>query len=76
MSIILGHHVRVGTEDNPYYGPGRLAKNNAELVARIVRIASEMGRPIANPEEAREVIGLKSREDRVGLLEGFSTRTT
>jgi len=73
MSILLGHHVRVGTEDNPYYEPDRLAKNNAELVARMVRIANEIGRPVANPEEARRIIGIKRD---VGPLERVSTRIT
>jgi len=34
-----GGHVRVGLEDNIYYSKGVLAKNNAELVERVVRIA-------------------------------------
>lgn len=59
-SVILGHHVRIGTEDNPYYFPGRLAKNAGELVARIVRIASEVGREVAKPDEARKAIGVKN----------------
>ena len=59
MAIILGGHVRVGFEDNVYYGKGRLAKSNAELVERIVRIAKEVGREIATPDEARAILGLK-----------------
>ncbi|KAB3532711.1 3-keto-5-aminohexanoate cleavage enzyme [Alkaliphilus serpentinus] len=59
MAIILGGHVRVGFEDNVYYNKGQLAESNAQLVARIVRIAKEMGRDIATPDEAREILGLK-----------------
>ncbi|GAB6107606.1 3-keto-5-aminohexanoate cleavage enzyme [Fusibacter bizertensis] len=59
MAIILGGHVRVGFEDNVYYEKGRLAKSNAELVERIVRIAKEMGREVATPDEARAILGLK-----------------
>lgn len=59
-SMILGHHVRVGTEDNPYYFPGRLAKNNAELVSRVVRIAKELGREVATSAEARKMIGVQN----------------
>jgi 3-keto-5-aminohexanoate cleavage enzyme len=59
MSILLGGHVRVGTEDNPYYKPGILAKDCAELVARIKRIATELGRDTADPSEARRMIGIK-----------------
>lgn len=59
MGIVLGGHVRVGFEDNVYYSKGRLAESNAELVARIVRIAGEMGREVATPEEARAILGIK-----------------
>ena len=58
MSIILGGHVRVGFEDNVYYKKGEMAKSNAQLVERIVRIAKELGREIATPAKAREMIGL------------------
>lgn len=58
MAIILGGHVRVGFEDNVYYEKGVLAHSNAQLVERIVRIAKEMGREIATPDEARRILGL------------------
>ncbi len=58
MAIILGGHVRVGFEDNVYYEKGVLASSNAQLVERIVRIAKEMGREIASPDEARQILGL------------------
>jgi 3-keto-5-aminohexanoate cleavage enzyme len=57
-ALAMGGHVRVGLEDNIYYTKGRLA-TNAELVARVVRLAGELGRPVATPEEARELLGLK-----------------
>lgn len=57
-SIISGGHVRVGFEDNIYLEKGVLAKNNGELVAKVVRLAKELGREIATPEEAREILGL------------------
>ncbi len=60
MSMLLGHHLRVGTEDNPYYFPGRQARDNAELTARIVRIAKEVGREVAKPKDAREMIGIEN----------------
>lgn len=56
QSMLLGGHARVGFEDNPYYSKGVLAKSNAELVARIVRIARDLGRTIATPDEARELL--------------------
>jgi 3-keto-5-aminohexanoate cleavage enzyme len=59
MSIIDGGHVRVGFEDNVFLSKGVLAKSNGELVAKVVRIAGEFGREIANPAEARAILGLK-----------------
>lgn len=58
LAIILGHHVRVGLEDNLFYGPHDMAKSNAQFVERVVRIATELGRPIATPAQAREMMGL------------------
>jgi 3-keto-5-aminohexanoate cleavage enzyme len=57
VAIAMGGHVRVGLEDNIYYSKGRLARND-ELVARVARIAAELGRPVASPEEARLELGL------------------
>lgn len=59
VAVLMGGHVRVGFEDNIYYSKGVLAESNAQLVARIVRIAKEMGREIATPDEAREILHLK-----------------
>jgi 3-keto-5-aminohexanoate cleavage enzyme len=58
MAILLGGHVRVGMEDSPYLVPGQYAKSNAELVEKIVRIARELGREIASPDEARSMMGM------------------
>jgi 3-keto-5-aminohexanoate cleavage enzyme len=60
QSILLGGHARVGFEDNVYYSRGVMAKSNAELVARVVRIAREMGIKVATPNEAREILGIPS----------------
>lgn len=57
LGIVLGGHVRVGLEDNIWYRKGQLA-TNAQLVARVVRIAREMDRDIATPDEARRLLGL------------------
>jgi len=57
-AIAMGGHVRVGFEDNIYYSKGRLADSNAQLVERIVRIAKELGREIATPDEARGILGI------------------
>lgn len=58
MGIIMGGHVRVGFEDNFYIEKGKVAKSNAEMVEKVVRIARELGREIATPEEARKILGL------------------
>ena len=60
--MLKGGNVRVGMEDNIYYTKGRLAKSNAELVERMVRIIHEMDMEVATPAEAREIIGLKPRK--------------
>ncbi|SEF93989.1 3-keto-5-aminohexanoate cleavage enzyme [Caloramator fervidus] len=59
MAIIMGGHVRVGFEDNVYISKGVLAKSNGELVEKVVRIAKELGREIATPDEARQILGIK-----------------
>lgn len=58
-AIILGGHVRVGFEDNIYYRKGELASSNAQLVARVARLARELERPVATPRQAREILTLK-----------------
>jgi len=59
IALAMGGHVRVGFEDNIYYNKGRLAQSNAELVARIARIAHELDRPVATPEQARDILQLR-----------------
>jgi 3-keto-5-aminohexanoate cleavage enzyme len=56
---VMGGHVRVGLEDNLYYSRGRLARNE-ELVARVVRLAGELGRSVATPAEARTILRVRS----------------
>jgi 3-keto-5-aminohexanoate cleavage enzyme len=58
MAMIMGGHVRVGLEDNLYYSKGILAKTNAQLVERVVRIAKEYEREIATPQESRKILNL------------------
>ena len=61
-AIVMGGNVRVGFEDNLYLSKGVLAQSNGELVAKVVRLANELGRPIATSDEAREILGLKPRK--------------
>lgn len=58
-SILLGGHVRVGFEDNIYYRKGELASNNAQLVARVARLSTELGRELATADDARVMLGLR-----------------
>jgi 3-keto-5-aminohexanoate cleavage enzyme len=58
VGMVMGGHVRVGLEDNIYYSRNVFAKNNAELVERVVRITNEFGRGIATPSEARKILSL------------------
>lgn len=58
LSLLLGGNVRVGFEDNIYIEKGKLAESNAHLVAKMVRIAGEIGREIASPKEARQMLGI------------------
>ncbi|MDK2868031.1 MAG: 3-keto-5-aminohexanoate cleavage enzyme [Clostridiales bacterium] len=60
MGIILGGHVRVGFEDNVYLEKGVLAGSNADFVKRIARLANELGRPVATPEEARKILQIRN----------------
>jgi uncharacterized protein (DUF849 family) len=59
MSAILGGSVRVGLEDSIYLAKGELAKSNADQVAKIRRILTELSLETASPDEARHMLGLK-----------------
>jgi uncharacterized protein (DUF849 family) len=59
VALAMGGNVRVGLEDSLYASKGVLAKSNAELVERIVRIMKELSLEPASPQEARSVLGLK-----------------
>lgn len=59
MGIIMGGNIRVGLEDNLYIEKGKLAQSNAQLVEKAIRIARELGREIATPQEARKILSLR-----------------
>lgn len=63
MAIAMGGHVRTGLEDNLYFRRGEPAQSNAQLVARLARIARECGREPATPAEARQILGLGAEVD-------------
>ena len=58
----MGGHVRVGLEDNLYIERGKLAQSNAEQVEKVRGIVERLGRVVATPNEAREMLSLKGRD--------------
>ncbi|MCO4847810.1 MAG: 3-keto-5-aminohexanoate cleavage protein [Yoonia sp.] len=62
MSAAMGGHVRVGLEDSLMIARGQLAKTNAEQVQKIRRIVEDLGREVATPTAAREMLGLKGAD--------------
>lgn len=60
-ALVNGGHIRVGFEDNIFYLKGKIADSNAQLVARIARIAGEIGRPLATPAQTREILALPAK---------------
>ena len=65
-ALLMGGNARVGMEDALWLDKGVLAKSNAELVAKIIRIAKEFGIEPATPAEARKMLELKGF-DKVGF---------
>jgi 3-keto-5-aminohexanoate cleavage enzyme len=61
IGIALGLNIRVGMEDNVLYRRGEPLEHNAQLVERAVRIANELDRRPATPDEAREQLGTRGR---------------
>jgi uncharacterized protein (DUF849 family) len=64
VALAMGGNVRVGLEDSVWLEKGVKAKSNAEQVTKIIRIAKELGREIATPDEARGLLKVKG-EDKV-----------
>jgi uncharacterized protein (DUF849 family) len=62
VSMLMGGGVRVGLEDNLWLEKGVMAKSNAELVEKMVRLAKEFGYEPATPDETRQILGLKGRD--------------
>ncbi|WP_440991926.1 3-keto-5-aminohexanoate cleavage protein [Haloarchaeobius baliensis] len=58
FATILGGHVRIGMEDNLYFERGAQAESNQQLVRRTVDIVDHLGRELATPDEAREMLGM------------------
>ncbi|OYU00221.1 MAG: 3-keto-5-aminohexanoate cleavage protein [Burkholderiales bacterium PBB1] len=63
VSASIGGHVRVGLEDSLWDGPGQLAKTNAAQVQRMRTIIEALSLQVATPAEARQMLGLKGRNE-------------
>ena len=62
LAIVTGGHVRIGLEDNLFLdGEKKNPATNPSLVERVARLAAAAERPVATPDEAREIIGLPQR---------------
>jgi 3-keto-5-aminohexanoate cleavage enzyme len=57
VTLALGGHVRTGLEDVVYVAQGEYAASNAQLVTRARALCEALGRPVATPAEAREILG-------------------
>lgn len=66
-SAWLGGHVRVGLEDSLWIGKGRLAESNAQQVRKIRGVIEDLGKQIATPDEAREILALRGRVRKGGV---------
>jgi len=58
LTLSLGGHIRTGLEDVVYVAPGEYAESNGQLVARARALCDAIGRPVATPAQAREILGI------------------
>jgi uncharacterized protein (DUF849 family) len=69
VAIAMGGHCRVGLEDNIYHGFDRSAlATNQGLLERVARLSEAFGRPLADPVEARAILGLGPAPASAGSL--------
>ncbi len=59
-AILNGDNIRIGTEDYPYNLKGDIVTTH-ELIAEAVDLSRALGRPVAEPDEAREILKMKKR---------------
>lgn len=64
LGLIAGGHVRTGLEDSLWLVED-VPATNEEHVQRLVRVIDELDRPLATPEEAREILQVPLRNDRL-----------
>jgi 3-keto-5-aminohexanoate cleavage enzyme len=58
-AVSAGGHARTGLEDNVRLDRSTLAPSNAALVRRVVDLCDKYQRPVASPDQARALLGLK-----------------
>ena len=64
VAVVMGGNVRVGLEDNLYWGKGRLLTSNEEAVRKIRRmVEEELEIDIATHDETREILKLKGKKN-------------
>jgi uncharacterized protein (DUF849 family) len=63
LSALLGGSVRVGMEDSLFLGKGQMATSNAQQVAKIKRILTELSIEVATPAEARAIMQTKGGDN-------------
>jgi uncharacterized protein (DUF849 family) len=59
QAAAMGSNIRVGLEDSLWAGRGKLAKSNADQVTLARKIIEGLGKQVATPDEAREILSLK-----------------
>ena len=60
--IAAGGHARTGLEDNIRLDKHTLAPSNAALVKRVTELCARYQRPVATPQQARQILGLSERQ--------------
>ena len=56
FALSMGINIRVGFEDSKYISPGVLAKDNAEIVEKVVKIMRSLGLEPMNSDETRKIL--------------------
>ncbi|MES2257404.1 MAG: 3-keto-5-aminohexanoate cleavage protein [Pseudomonadota bacterium] len=74
QAAIMGGNVRVGLEDSLYLGNGKIATSNAEQVEQVKGMLAGLGLELATPAEARQMLGLKGKEQ-LNLQDTATSRT-
>ncbi|MCP4681119.1 MAG: 3-keto-5-aminohexanoate cleavage protein [Desulfobacterales bacterium] len=57
--VELGGNVRTGLEDTFYLPNGEKAADNGALIEALVSVVRDVGREVASPSEAHELLGIK-----------------